>query len=78
MADVGSMSAIGTGTLNVNDCQPDCADGQEQMYAATVDVSNPATVNGQLAFQQVEAGPTGISNGPAETGTQPGEDWGAS
>jgi hypothetical protein len=72
-----TSSAIGTGTLNVNSCQPDCASGQEQTYAATVNVSDPGTVNGESVFQQVEAGPTGFSDGPAETGSKPGQDWGA-
>jgi hypothetical protein len=67
-----SSSAIGTGTLNVNG-----ATGQQTYPAATVDLSDPGTTNGYLVFQQAEAGPTGLSNGPAETGTQPGEDWGA-
>lgn len=67
-----SSSAIGTGTLNVN-----TGAGQEQTFAsATVDVSDPGMTDGQLVFQQAEAGPTGLSSGPAETGTQPGEDWG--
>lgn len=73
----GATSASGTGILNINECQPDCAEGQVQTYAATVAVSDPGRTNGYLVFQQIEAGPTGLTDGPAESGTQPGEDWGA-
>jgi hypothetical protein len=73
----GTSSAIGTGTLNVNNCEPSCAQGQEETYQATVDLSDPGDVDGELVFQQLEGGPTGFSDGPAETGTQPGTDWGA-
>jgi hypothetical protein len=72
-----ASTAIGTGNLNVNSCVPDCAAGTEEHYSAEVDLSDPGDSGGHLVFQQVLISPTGQTNAPAESGTEPGEDWGA-
>ena len=36
-----TATAVGTGTLNVNDCTPDCVSGTSHPYSATVTLTNP-------------------------------------
>lgn len=41
-------TAVGTGTLNVNDCNPDCVSGTEHPYSATVTLTNPTVYGSGL------------------------------
>lgn len=42
---VSVTSAIGSGTLNVNNCKPDCADGSASQYAVRVLLSDAQQCN---------------------------------
>jgi hypothetical protein len=69
----GSTSGSGSGTLNENDCTPDCADGTFHSAPASVVVSNP--VGG--VFQDVSIIPNSGGLSP-EASNQPGSGWGGS
>jgi hypothetical protein len=71
----GTAAAYGSGTLNVNTCQPDCAAGNEQSYPASIEVFDPSDSSGVPVFQNVTVTPTG-GEGQVESSTHPGA-WGA-
>jgi hypothetical protein len=70
----GTAAAVGTGTLNIKTCQPNCATGGTNSYPASIDVSNPNASSGVPVFQDVTAIPKSGS-GQIETSTVPGA-WG--
>lgn len=41
----GDATATGTGTLELDDCKPDCASGTYTGYPATVNLSSPSAYN---------------------------------
>lgn len=43
-----TATAVGTGTLNVNDCDPNCVSGTEHPYSATVTLTNPTVYGSGL------------------------------
>ncbi len=71
----GTAAAYGTGTLNVNTCQPDCAAGNVDSYPASIEVSNPSSSSGVPIFQDVTVTPTGGA-GQVQSSQTPGG-WGA-
>jgi hypothetical protein len=71
----GRSAAFGEGTLNVQTCQPNCAQGGESSYAASIEVSDPSAVSGVPVFQDVSVLPKGAA-GPVESANHPGG-WGA-
>lgn len=53
--DWGSYYAHGQGTLSVNDCTPDCADGHFQKYRLSLIAFGKQTCpNGELAYASVK------------------------
>jgi hypothetical protein len=70
----GTAAAVGTGTLNIKTCQPNCATGGTNSYPASIDVSNPNASSGVPVFQDVTAIPK-TGGGQIETSTVPGA-WG--
>ncbi len=71
----GSASAYGNGTLHVNNCVPDCADGTYSNYPSGIEVSNPNDSSGVAVFQDVSVIPSGGA-GQAQSNDSPGA-WGA-
>jgi hypothetical protein len=70
-SSTGATVVTGTGTFNLNQCQPNCALGSFTHTPATITLSNP-TVSG-IVFQSVTVVPT---DGSAQyTVSQPGA-WG--
>jgi len=61
----GTTSALGTATYNVNQCDPDCAAGNDTSVGATITLTNPVLADGVLVFQNLSISP---ANGPAFSG----------
>ena len=49
----GATSALGTATYNVNQCDPDCAAGNDTSVSATITLTDPAPTEGVLVFQNL-------------------------
>jgi hypothetical protein len=71
----GTVAANGMGTLHVNNCIPDCADGTSSSYPASISVTSPSSSSGVPIFQDITVVPTG-GQGQVESSTTPGA-WGA-
>ena len=71
-----SSFAIGTGTFNQDNCDPDCASGVHTTSRAAVSLTDPGHHLGRLVFQSVTVSP--IRGGaPVEDTSGPGTAWGA-
>ncbi len=72
----GAAIAVGSGTLNVNNCEPDCANGTFAKYPASIELSDPTNATGTPMFQYVSV--VNHGNGPTEVGTPglAGNEWG--
>ena len=69
----GSVTALGEGTANVDDCRPDCASGTVQHFPASIYVFG-ASMTAQPVFQNITVTPTG-NTGQVESSYMPGH-WG--
>jgi hypothetical protein len=69
----GSTAGSGSGTLNVNNCQPNCSTGRVSSSPAFVVVSN--SVGG--VFQDVLITPPRGGGLTTQSSTQPGSGWGS-
>jgi hypothetical protein len=70
----GPSGGVGSGSLHVNNCNPNCAGGATTSAPATVTVSNP-TPGVAPVSQDVKAVPSS-GGGQTVTGSTPGQ-WGA-
>jgi hypothetical protein len=61
-------NAIGTASHNINNCEPDCADGTFSTFPVQVTLSVPATLEGVLVFTVITMTPTS-SRGSQESAT---------
>ncbi len=59
-----STGATGTATHNVNDCQPNCAEGTYSHVAVNVRLSNPGNLDGLYVFRTISMTPTSGAGGP--------------
>ena len=64
----GALGAIGTGTFNVNDCLPNCAEGTFSSVPASVSLASPIEVAGTPLFQHLSVNPESGSMMTAENG----------
>jgi len=69
--------ATATASHNINNCQPDCADGTFSSFPVQVALSDPTTIEGALVFTVIKITPT-TSNGSQESATDAGCPAGAS
>ena len=60
----GGPTARGAGTLNNDDCDPDCADGHPQTFPATIVLRDIQTVNGQREYTRFTVTFTGQQQDP--------------
>src|ERR1035437_1681718 len=51
-------NATGTGTHNINNCEPDCAQGTFSSFPVEVTLSDPANLSGIYAFTTITMAPT--------------------
>jgi hypothetical protein len=56
--------AAGTAVHNINDCQPNCAEGEFTSFPVKVQLSRPGTVDGLLVFQLITTTPTSAAGKP--------------
>lgn len=63
-----TTNAIGTASHNINNCEPDCADGTYSSFPVQVTLSDPATLEGVLVFTVITTTPTS-SRGGQESAT---------
>ena len=61
----GTASALGHGRLEIDNCQPNCAQGTYHGYAATVDLSYPKPYQGGRAYSYMVVGAPGAHYGQA-------------
>ena len=71
-----TSSATGTATYNVNQCEPDCADGVTTSSSVSVVLSNPATISGVLTFQNLSINP-GSGTGTSASIADGSGSWGS-
>ncbi|MGD0882970.1 MAG: PASTA domain-containing protein [Acidimicrobiales bacterium] len=65
-----STTAIGSGTHNINDCQPDCAGGTYSKFPVDVQLSNPGYLDGVFVFRTIATTPTtGVGTPESATAT---------
>ncbi len=63
-------TAIGSGTHNINDCQPDCAGGTYSKFPVEVQLSNPGYLDGEFVFRTITTTPTsGVGTPESATAT---------
>ena len=61
----GSVTAIGTGTLEADDCNPNCAEGTYTGYPATVTLSDLTPYgNGKQAYANMKVSSPSAANTP--------------